>query len=322
MSDPVTENSEIIRLRPRLQNPDAGMRRIALIELADLEEADALPWLTRALGTDEDGDVRSEAARLLEGREEPDIVQALCQALTDREQHVRAAAAYSLSQLKTAAAGYVLVPWLQHPEAGVRSCVLRALRELRLPESAQAALAALRDDDARVRREAVGVLGWLKHAPALPELARLAGEDPVVEVRRAAVGALGMDSGSGVLTALHNALNDSAWQVREEAANTLGKLRFAESGRNLMAALADSYWQVRLQAARALGRLRYAPAAGALVELLTHGIGNLRREAALALGELGSRSALPALRAAENDGDPDVRKAARIALTQLNDPTA
>ena len=33
-----TENPDIQALRPRLQAPDAGMRRIALIDLADLED--------------------------------------------------------------------------------------------------------------------------------------------------------------------------------------------------------------------------------------------------------------------------------------------
>jgi ABC-type nitrate/sulfonate/bicarbonate transport system ATPase subunit len=112
-------------------------------------------------------------------------------------------------------------------------------------------------------------------------------------------------------------LLDHAWQVREEAATTLGKVGQQAAGSALVAALSDDYWQVRLRATRSLGRLRYVPGLEALIETLSHSISNLRKEAALALGELGDKGALAALQAAENDGDPEVRKAVRIALAQL-----
>ena len=119
------------------------MRRIALIELADLEEPEALPWLARALTGDAAAAVRAEAARLLEAWEEPDVVQALCQALADSDESVREAAAQSLSELKTAEAGRLLLPWAAHADTFVRRSALRALRELRLEESVNPALAAL-----------------------------------------------------------------------------------------------------------------------------------------------------------------------------------
>src|SRR5690606_2487461 len=54
-------------LPPRLRHEDAGIRRIALIELADLGEPDALPIFIDALRNDSDASVRAEAAALLEG---------------------------------------------------------------------------------------------------------------------------------------------------------------------------------------------------------------------------------------------------------------
>jgi HEAT repeat protein len=77
------------------------------------------------------------------------------------------------------------------------------------------------------------------------------------------VGALGFASADdlGILDALLAALCDSVWQVREEAATTLGKLRAAAARPALVEALDDAYWQVRLRAARALGRSRDAQAA-------------------------------------------------------------
>jgi HEAT repeat protein len=310
-------NPDILALQPRLRDEDPVVRRIALIELADLEEPEGVFWLMEGLRHDPAAEVRTEAARLLEAWEEVEVVQALCQALTDNTEAVREAAAQSLSVLKTQEAGEVILPWAGHANATVRIAAFRALRELRLPAAAPAAVIALNDEDASVRREAVGVLGWLKQTEALDALARLASEDPDTDVRRAATGALGLAIDARVLPALRLALQDAAWQVREEAATTLGKVGHDDAGPALIAALDDEYWQVRLRATRSLGRLRYAQALPGLIGTLGHSISNLRKEAALALGEVGDRGAVAALQGAQNDGDPEVRKAVRIALSQL-----
>lgn len=308
-------------LKARLQSSDASIRRIALMDLAEEEDENLLPFLQQALRHDEAAVVRQEAARLLAGWDDAGVADALCHALADSDKEVRLHAAQSLSELKEADSGKVLLPWTRHAEAFVRAASLRALRELRLPEAFDPALHNLQDSDALVRREAVGVLGWLKQDAALTEISRLAESDTDAEVRRAATGALGYAQGqlraTTVLTALLRTLSDEVWQVREEAAATLGKLRISESAEDLIAALQDSYWQVRLQAARSLGKLRDKRATTELLLTLTHSISNLRKEAALALGEIGDVAALPALQTASNDADPEVRKAVRIALAQL-----
>jgi HEAT repeat protein len=193
------------------------------------------------------------------------------------------------------------------------------LRELRYADAFSAAVRALDHDDSGVRIEAVGVLGWLKDTRALVPLARVATRDASAEIRRAAVGALGFASAddAAIPDALLHALADPAWQVREEAATTLGKLRAHSARDALIAALGDDYWQVRLRAARALGQLGDRAAAQALIALLSHAISNLRKEAALALGELRDPSTLAALEHALDDADPEVRKAVRIALQQI-----
>ena len=144
----VTDNDDILALQPRLTDDDPGVRRIALIELADLEEPDGLLWLVNRLAQDPTEEVRAEAARLLEAWEEAPVVEALCQALTDSSLAVQSAAAQSLSLLKSEAAGRVILPWTGHAEASVRIAAFRALRELRFPEAAAAALNALTDADA------------------------------------------------------------------------------------------------------------------------------------------------------------------------------
>ncbi|WP_312155418.1 HEAT repeat domain-containing protein, partial [Pseudomonas sp.] len=143
MTERTTDHPDIAELLPRLNADDAAVRRIALIDLADLEESEGLPWLTDALLVDSSTEVRTEAARLLEAWEQPDVVQALCAALADSAEPVRLAAAQSLSELKSMEAGLLILPWVNHADAFVRASALRALRELRLEDAAGPALLAL-----------------------------------------------------------------------------------------------------------------------------------------------------------------------------------
>ena len=318
--DPDTLDPTAAKLLPRLADADPVVRRIALLELADLEDPALVPTLAYALKHDPAADVRREAATVLASWEEEDhVVEALCSALTDADETVRLAAAQSLSELKDPASGPELERWAAHTDAFVQASTLRALRELRYPGAFGIALRSLSSEHPAVRVEAVAVLGWLKDERALSSLATLARSDTEDEVRRGAVGALGFATHDNVvsLSALLAALADPAWQVREESATTLGKLRAAGALQALIAALDDPYWQVRVRAARSLGKLGDIEAAPALALVLTHSISNLRKEAALSLGELRDARTITALEAAQEDRDPDVRKAVRLALQQI-----
>ncbi|WP_118179988.1 HEAT repeat domain-containing protein [Paraburkholderia phosphatilytica] len=329
--DPDASPPEAAPMLGRLAAEDAAVRRIALLDLADLEDDALLAPICSVLASDPAASVRAEAARVLGAWERDDIVDALCVALADADNAVRDAAAESLAGLKSADLAPVLVRHLGHAAHAapfVAQAVLRALRELRDESAFEPALRALDSTDAGVRLEAVGVLGWLKDARALIPLTRTATHDADADVRRAAVGALGQGGHSepadeaAIRDALLQALRDDAWQVREESATTLGKLRAQVALDALLGALDDPYWQVRLQAARALGKLADRRAGGALAGLLTHAISNLRKEAALALGELRDPAVLPALHDAAGDPDPEVRKAVRIAFAQIGTQAA
>lgn len=314
-------NPQIAGLQQRLASDDAGVRRVAVLEFADVEDEALLPAITAVLRHDAEPTLRSEAARVLAGWDDDHVVDALAAALVDVPQ-VREAAAQSLTELKDPQVGARLLPHAANTDPFVCAAALRGLKELRVPAAAQPAIAALQHADATVRREAVSVLGWLKHAASLPLLARAAVDDPDAEVRRVATGALGLaapQDAPAVLPALCAALVDAAWSVREEATTTLGKLRADDDRASaaLRQAMADDYWQVRLRAARSLGRLRDIEALPVLIEALVHPAGNLRKEAAIALGEIGDPRAVAALQVAEGDPDPEVRKAVRLALQRV-----
>lgn len=312
-------DDDLQELHPRLTSGDATVRRLALIELAELEDEAHAPWLAWAL-RDPDPAIRADVAARLAYWEQPVALEALVVALSDEVDAVREAAAYSLAEIKQVESGERLQPALAGAQGFVLASLLHAVKELRLPGSLTPALRATDASEPAVRLAAVGVLGWLKDATALPVLTHLATHDPDAEVRRAAVGALGLGQGhdAQVQPALLGALQDPIWRVREEAANTLGKLKLPEAVTPLVQALQDGYWQVRQLAARALGRLRDAQAVAPLVaHALSHEVANLRKEAAVALGEIGHPSALTALQAAAQDPDPEVRKTARLAITLI-----
>lgn len=344
-------------LLARLNDSDPTVRRIAVLALAEEGDEANLPWLTHLLRRDPEAEVRREAAEGLAAREDEGSVTALVAALADIDAEVRETAAASLAEVQEPATAQWLLPALEAlslpadsstadstPAASPSSpasspasspggetarhfrsaALLRALRGLRVADALEPARRLLSDAEPEVRREAVGVIGWLQAASALADLTRLAGSDGDASVRRAATGALGLSSDpQPVLPALRAALADSDWTVREEAAATLGKLRSAEAVTPLSRALVDDFWQVRLAAVRALGRLGTAagPAVDVILLQLEQPAPNLRKETVIALGQIGDPRARPALEQAANDPDPDVRKLARLAL-QVVGPAA
>lgn len=86
---------------PRLASADAGVRRIAILDIADAEDDDDLPVLTTALLADPAAEVRAEAARVLGGWGHAWAVDALAQALLDAEGAVRTSAAAASRSSRT-----------------------------------------------------------------------------------------------------------------------------------------------------------------------------------------------------------------------------
>jgi len=311
-----TFDPEIEAVLPLLNDPDPAVRRVGLLQITDF--ADESPQLFVAATRDEDVGVRLEAAKALEGNPDAAAVEALAVLLDDPDEEVVAAAAESLGEILDPAAGPVLIKLLAQATGEARAYLLAALRKLRQPGALLTALALADDPSVNVRREAVGVLAYLKDGAALPKLSQRAEQDLDPAVRRIAVGALSFATDASVLPALGHALGDKDWQVRQEAAVTLSKLLQPESIGILIGALDDPAWEVRLKAANALGKLKSTAALPGLIAALEHPISNLRKEAAGALGAIGDRGAIPALqKAATEDRDIDVNKTARRALEAI-----
>ena len=168
---------------PRLASPDAGVRRIAVLDIADAGDDADLPALIAALREDPAAEVRAEAARVLGGWGHPLAVDALAQALLDADADVRANAAFAIAQLKDAAAGECLLPWALHDDPGVRAA--RALGRLRHPAALPVLVEALAHRVGNLRKEAAIALGEIGTAGARPAL-EVAASDPDPEVRKTA----------------------------------------------------------------------------------------------------------------------------------------
>ncbi|WP_084162174.1 HEAT repeat domain-containing protein [Methylocaldum szegediense] len=290
---------------------DAGVRRLAVLRLAECEEEEAVPELTKAL-SDSDRDVRLEAVRVLAEFDGPPVVASLLVAIEDPDDAVRGAAADALAEKCDESDQFELLNRLDHSDAFVRAAALRALKPLKLPAALKPAIAALQDDHVGVRREAVGVLGYLQSEAAVPAL-KDAVHDAHSEVRRAAIKAL---IPHGI--ASRDSLKDADWQVRQDAAESVGKVKDRHGFDALLAALEDDHWQVRQKAAWSLGQLgdpRAIPVLGS--QLLSHPESNVRKEAAAALGAIGHADGEIYLQKASADCDADVRKSVRLALQMI-----
>ncbi|MCH7336109.1 HEAT repeat domain-containing protein [Acinetobacter sp. NIPH 2699] len=305
----------------QLNQEDENIRFVAIMNIADEEQAELLAWLHHALLHDPASKVRELAATRLEGWEDAITLNTLAQALTDQHENVRLAAAQSLSEIKHAESAHHLAPYLQHQNDFVIASILRAIKELRAESLFDDIVHHVQHANALVRKEAVSTLSWLQKQQGLSTLAKIAQYDSDAEIRRIATGGLGASQSLNpeILSALESSLLAKEWQLRVEAALTIGKLKAVELEQTLLQQLDDVYWQVRIAVARSLGLLKSKAAVNKLTENFQHDISNLRKEVAIALGEIGGEQAQAILLQHAEDPDPEVRKSIRIGLALIQE---
>ena len=305
----------------QLNQDDENIRFVAIMNIADEEQPELLAWLHYAAIHDPASKVRELSAARLEGWEDTTSLHTLAQALTDSHHNVRLAAAQSLSEIKIAESAEHLATYLQHQDDFVIASILRAIRELRAEQLFTDILQHVQHANPLVRKEAVSTLSWLQKQQGLVALAEIAKNDHDAEIRRIATGGLGASQSLSpeILAALESSLTAKEWQLRVEAALTIGKLKAVELENILLQQLDDSYWQVRIAVTRSLGLLKAKSAITKLQENFQHDISNLRKEVAIALGEIGGEQAQNILLQHAEDPDPEVRKSIRIGLALIQE---
>jgi len=201
----------------------------------------------------------------------------------------------------------LLLPLLGHPDQDVSRSSAWLLRRMgRSSEGVGSASAVLADLAASVesRTAAALALAELKSASAQAPLQTALASDTEAQVRTAAARALGELYRPGAADTLSAALaTDDDENVRAAAACAMGKVPDANAPA-IMNALQDSHFSVRLEAAWALGRPQFRDAQGIIGNLLralqSDSDCRVQAAAAWALGELGDPTVKDALVAAQN----------------------
>ena len=163
------------------------------------------------------------------------------------------------------------------------------------PELTSALLAAVDDDNARVRHEAIYAIGIIAKSP------------------------LSADAEQSLIKALDH--YDSS--IRAGAARVAGRVGVTAAADALIKAVNDSSADVRYAAMRALGMLRDERAVGALMEQLKfYGRGEGAWSALDALARIAHASSVPVFTSRLTDTDPFLRRAAAEGLGRTGDTSA
>lgn len=307
-----------------LEDPDAS---VACDALRALGRRGRLGDLVEGLADHAGWELRLAYLRALAEHETSRDVRTsrLVEALEDAHAAIRAYAFTELDDLDACD----LIPWnllragTEDPDPAVRLAAFGALPYGGLPaEARDVLLAALRDEEPRIRAAAVRRLDdWAEESPEVVKALISALGDDSKWVRRAAASGLAR-AGKGAATALPalcRLLDDE--DAREAAAQALGEIGIAdaEATRKLETLLDAPDLGLRVEVARALMNLGGEPSSLAPVFAEALRKGERSYLAAEALGELGdaARPHVADLVAALGDEKEYVRSAAARALGRL-----
>lgn len=181
------------------------------------------------------------------------------------------------------------VPFLEHPDAGIRRLAISACVAFGLSDESVVAIAGL------------------------------AGEDMDGAVRAMAVEALG-GAGERAAAVLDTVRSDDDPRVREAVATAYGELRHGEAVPWLIdLAAGDGDRASREAAVAALGAIRDQAALPVLLELVAGAPPQVRRRAVVALTVFDDPAVEPAIREAARDRNPSVREAAEMVVGRQAD---
>jgi HEAT repeat protein len=269
--------------------------------------------------------------------------------LNDPTAAVRLAAIEKLRLRHDARAVEPLIACLADQDPDVRKAATDALGDLNDPRAIEPLIAGLTSDYTEVSQATIAALGKLDHVQVGDRLiAHLQSKDTTPAMAVAVIGTLGTLHYPPALNALIPCLGSETDEISNGAVNALSQIG-APAVEPLIASLKDPKAQVRERAAETLGRIGDARAVDPLIACLKNpgpdqaaaggqDISNgdesddqkkaraeedaqVRQKAAEALGKLGSPAVAPLI-ACLDEKDPSVGSLAAAALGQLHDSRA
>lgn len=197
---------------------------------------------------------RLQAIANLSMFESEEVKKALWQALNDRSQQIRMAAAKALVASPYA---FSILAMIEKLEVGtvVKTRELRTLfKDLAKRDAPSMTEILAADVNDLVKVLAIHALGRAGDYSVLPAILPLA-DHQSIDVRAETFRTFATMQHPDAIPLVLNGLQDTAWEVRTQAAIAAGRIGIEESVPLLAALLDDTTWWVRYRAARALAEL-------------------------------------------------------------------
>jgi bilin biosynthesis protein len=250
------------------------------------------------------------------------LLEQMVECMGDSRGMVRLGFAEALGAVGKPAVPFLLEALANHSNPVVRRAAAKTLTLIADPRAVPDLIhAALYDEDTVVKGSAVGALANTGETAAPPLLEILASPEYSESIKGHAAWALAF-IGSKIKEQLYQAFNSDSAEVRAAVVGAIAKV--AEEQREerafnlLVNSLNDSAANVRSEAAAVLGNLTYQPAIPKLIELLQHSEGETRKSAALALMKIGDRSSIEPLETALNqESEAGIQQVIKLAISQL-----
>ena len=280
---------------------------------------------------DPDLSVQEAAASILSEIADERVLEPLESALLSQDWVVRMHAARAVGRLGHSRSVETLVLLLQDKVPAVRDEAIAAL--VSMGESAvEPLVAALEDQDWRVRLRATEALCVVKSPTAVEPLVGLLQRDPDTAVRQEAARALGQIGDESAVDALLGVVEEPRLQVRViEALGRIGDRRVLPLLFRLIGELKTSDYEDRTpacednryeqdlasveEAIRALARIHDEEAIPLLVTALQSTL--IRNEASEALVQFGQKAIAPLVSRLQREQDENIRYHIKETLTQL-----
>ncbi len=280
---------------------------------------------------DPDLSVQEAAASILSEIADERVLEPLESALLSQDWVVRMHAARAVGRLKNPRSVETLVLLLQDKVPAVRDEAIAAL--VAIGESAvEPLVAALHNQDWRVRLRATEALCVLKSPTAVEPLVRIVRHDPDTAVRQEAIRALGYIGDKTAVDPLLGVIEEPRLQVRViEALGRIGDRSVLPMLFRLVSELKTSDYEDRTpacednryeedlarveEAIRAIARIHDEEAIPLLITALQSTL--IRNEASDALVQFGQKAIAPLVRQLQREQDENIRYHIKETLTQL-----